>query len=199
MAGLEWENTRLELPAEAGQEEVIGVFAFKNTSDHTISIVSTQSSCGCTVPKLAKKTYAPGESGELTAIFTVGGRTGPQHKTITVKTDEPGQPDARLQLETNIPTFVKADPRMLVWSLGSEADWKKMTITTDPDNKVFIKPKAESPTLPPYEIAQGNSPGQYILSVHPVSTAARDQIRFPLTVEFPNGLTKPYTVFLLVR
>ena len=58
-------------------------FEFTNTSDKAVRI-SARGSCGCTVPKLEKDVYQPGETGQIQVRFSPLGRNGPQHKTVAV-------------------------------------------------------------------------------------------------------------------
>ena len=60
------------------------VFKFKNTGDATLEIRSVNAACGCTVPKLSKEEFAPGESGELVLWFYTAGYYGAVNKTATV-------------------------------------------------------------------------------------------------------------------
>lgn len=60
-------------------------FAFTNSGKSPLVISDVRSTCGCTVGKDWPKTpIAPGEGGEITVSFDSEGRTGAQHKTITV-------------------------------------------------------------------------------------------------------------------
>lgn len=60
-------------------------FAFTNSGKSPLVISDVRSTCGCTVGKDWPKTpIAPGEGGEITVSFDSEGRTGTQHKTITV-------------------------------------------------------------------------------------------------------------------
>ena len=60
-------------------------FVFTNSGKSPLVISDVRSTCGCTVAKQWPKTpIAPGEGGEVTVSFDSEGRTGAQHKTITV-------------------------------------------------------------------------------------------------------------------
>ena len=50
-------------------------FAFRNIGDDPVTIMRVTSSCGCTTPRLDKRTYAPSESGAITARFEIGQRS----------------------------------------------------------------------------------------------------------------------------
>jgi len=60
-------------------------FKFKNEGTAPLELNSVQASCGCTTPKWTKGQIAPGEWGEVTAIYNSKGRPGNFTKTITVK------------------------------------------------------------------------------------------------------------------
>lgn len=65
-------------------------FKFKNEGTAPLELTSVQASCGCTTPKWTKGTIAPGEWGEVTAIYNSKGRPGNFTKTITVKHNAEG-------------------------------------------------------------------------------------------------------------
>ncbi|KAF0096238.1 MAG: hypothetical protein E1N59_205 [Puniceicoccaceae bacterium 5H] len=111
-AELSFENPQITIEATPDMEESVGVFEFTNTGDEPILIQRVQSSCGCTVPELKKHEYAPGESGEITAVFTFGQRQGRQSKHLGVYTDHGNY---NLELTTIIPARYKMEPRLLAW------------------------------------------------------------------------------------
>lgn len=64
-------------------------FPFTNVSDKTVTITEIVTDCECLRPKMEKKTYMPGESGELSVEFDPSGRQDHYEQGILVKT-EPG-------------------------------------------------------------------------------------------------------------
>ena len=60
-------------------------FTFTNEGDEPLVLNSVRASCGCTTPKWTKEPVAPGQTGEITAIYNSKGRPGNFTKTITVK------------------------------------------------------------------------------------------------------------------
>jgi hypothetical protein len=62
-------------------------FAFKNTGEADLVIADAKGSCGCTVPAYPKDPVKPGESGEIKVVFNSAGKTGIQHKTVTLTTN----------------------------------------------------------------------------------------------------------------
>jgi len=79
---LTWNTERIDLTTKPGDKEAVGLFRFENNSQKTVTITSVQPSCGCTTAALEKRIYAPGEKGEIKAVFTLGDRVG--HKRMFV-------------------------------------------------------------------------------------------------------------------
>ncbi|MFH2144006.1 MAG: DUF1573 domain-containing protein [Bacteroidota bacterium] len=68
-------------------EKVSHVYKFKNVGKSDLIISNVKASCGCTVPKYDKEPVKPSGEGEIEIVFDSSGRTGRQHKTITVITN----------------------------------------------------------------------------------------------------------------
>lgn len=88
-------------------------FKFKNTGKSTLTITNTQGSCGCTVPQLEKKTYEPGEEGEIKVEYHPQNRKGPQHTTVTVTSNDPTKPQVVLELKSDVRPLVGIEPTVL--------------------------------------------------------------------------------------
>lgn len=116
VADLSFSHTSIAHQAPFGEEEFRAVFPFANDGDESVRILHVRSSCGCTVPELTQDVFVPGESGEITAVFSYGARTGHQHKTVYVTTSE-GQ--HALQIEVNVPVEWTLDRRSLIWQAPS--------------------------------------------------------------------------------
>ncbi len=77
-------------------------FKFKNTGNETLIIKNISSSCGCTVTKVDKKEYKPGEEGTIPVKFFSQGYNGEITKTITVSTNDPETVYSRLKIMGNV-------------------------------------------------------------------------------------------------
>jgi len=64
-------------------------FIFKNTSGDTINIKDINTSCGCTVSKVEKKTLAPGESTVIEAQYNTKGYSGAVQQYVYMRIDKP--------------------------------------------------------------------------------------------------------------
>jgi hypothetical protein len=167
---LGWKQKTIELSAHARQEKVETAFAFKNSSNKPVTIQSITASCDCTVPQLDKKIFAPGESGELKAVFKIEGRVGRQEKTITVTTDEDDRGPTVLTLRVNIPELFDVKPRLVLWRTGEETTEKAVDIYLAMNEPVKVtETKSEDPTIETrLETVVSNR--QYRLFLKPIST-----------------------------
>src|SRR5687767_13556625 len=101
-ADLKWEKTVQQFQRVPDDKAVEARYAFRNTGATPLTIKSLRSSCGCTTAKLDKKTYTPGEQGEVVLRFTFGDRRGKYLKGVTVTTDEKGVEPVVLKLYVDI-------------------------------------------------------------------------------------------------
>lgn len=77
-------------------------FEFKNEGKKPLDILKVKTSCGCTTTKLKETTYKKGKSGSIDITFNTSGRRGRQHKTITVITNDPKNPEILLNINGNL-------------------------------------------------------------------------------------------------
>jgi|SRR5580704_12093025 hypothetical protein len=101
---LTWDGKgRINVEIIEGRQKKVKVgFPFKNDSDHPVTITSVKTDCECVTAGLSAKTCPVGRKAMVIVTFDVAGLTGLQEQYITVTTDEPNQPPARLLLRVNI-------------------------------------------------------------------------------------------------
>ncbi len=92
-------------------------FKFTNTGDSLLKITDTRVTCGCTVPTLDKKEYAPGESGTIKVNFATGSYIGPLTKQIYVVSNDAKEPQLTLTLKANVVKKVQINPDPIMLSL----------------------------------------------------------------------------------
>ncbi len=174
-AQLQWDSRVLEFHPSPDQTNVVAAFPFKNAGQNPIRVLSVNTSCGCTTATPEKETYLPGETGQITATFTIGHRTGFQQKQITVTTDAPTNAVTQLTLNVRIPEIIKITPSFAFWRTHDPVTPKTMRIQVL-ENKV-ISIQAVFSTNPRFsaqlEIVQ---PGkEYLVTVSPHDTEKPDQ------------------------
>src|SRR5215469_7709194 len=125
---LKWDQPEQKLSAKPGENTVTAKYRFTNNSTSPVTIVDVRPSCGCTTATLAKKTYAPGESGEIDAKLNFVGHTGHQEKWIYVTTNSAGTEPTLLTLAVDIPPDITIEPEFVMWSIGEPAISKTIRV-----------------------------------------------------------------------
>ena len=89
-------------------EKVTHTFVISNSGGDVLKISDVRASCGCTAVKPEKNELAPGESTNLLVSFNSAGRSGSQLKTVTVKTNDPDNPETVLTITAHVVMEKKA-------------------------------------------------------------------------------------------
>jgi hypothetical protein len=92
-------------------------FKFKNTGKGVLRVGKINSSCGCTVPKLAKEEYAPGESGAIKVEYSASKSPGEIKKTLSVSTNDKENENITLTVTALIAIKVECKPESMNLSL----------------------------------------------------------------------------------
>lgn len=193
-AQLTWEKTQIDLQPKPGEKDAVAVFRYENKGKTTVNITNVRSSCGCTVASLKKNDVQPGEKGEVTATFNIGGRTGVQQKTVTVETDDPNAPVTNLLLQATIAQPLELQPTFVYWQNGEALKAKKITAKVGKDlNVTKLEVTSSSPTFTA-SVEKGKADGEFIISVVPTDTSK--QANATLTIK--GDLPQPYYATLAV-
>jgi Protein of unknown function (DUF1573) len=123
-------------------------FEFKNTGTQPLEIQLVKPSCGCTVPEMEQKSYAPGETGTMKVTFDPSGKKGAISRVITIYTNSASKPVHTVYVHSFVKNAVIIEPRVLAFDLtqkgssatkdikvfGRSEDFKVTRATTqDPD------------------------------------------------------------------
>ncbi|MBX3100988.1 MAG: DUF1573 domain-containing protein [Bacteroidetes bacterium] len=81
-------------------------FAFRNKGKGELTLSSVKASCGCTTPSWTQEPVPAGGTGTIKVVFNSAGKTGPQHKTVVVRSNDPENDSVVLHVKCTI----KADP-----------------------------------------------------------------------------------------
>ncbi|MGI9087337.1 MAG: DUF1573 domain-containing protein [Chthoniobacterales bacterium] len=186
-AELSWEKTQIDLSPKATDAEAVANFKYENKGTKPIKITSVKSSCGCTVASLKKELVEPGEKGEVTATFKIGGRTGVQQKAITVTTDDPNQPVINLMLKADIPVALEMRPTFVYWENGVEPTPKKIEVKAGKD--VELSKLEVTSSAPDFKtsVEKGAAPGEYTITVTPTQTKQMVNATLTLKSNLPQS------------
>lgn len=115
-------------------------FILRNAGDVTLQILNIRPACGCTVANISTKSIPPGGLAELSARLSLQGRTGPQHKSITVESNDPKQQYVTLYLEGTAIAELDVQPRQVTFGRisGDAAVTSVVEITARTTNAVKI-------------------------------------------------------------
>jgi hypothetical protein len=119
-------------------------YKFTNVGQDVLKIDHLQGTCKCTVPDLAKKEYAPGESGEITVEFHAPKYQGPTSQHITVFSNDAQNPRAELELKAYVKLAVQISPENLNLSLIDANQGAGPITLTATDGEKFAITKIES-------------------------------------------------------
>jgi len=93
-------------------DKVTVTWELENRGHAELIIDRTVASCGCTVVRLAEeeKTVAPGRSLSLNAQFDSAARRDDQAKSVTVYSNDPTEPQLRLEFKATVELLYELDP-----------------------------------------------------------------------------------------
>jgi hypothetical protein len=165
-AKLQWDSPEIAAKVRANEPEAHASFGFVNVGDKPVTITGIKPGCGCTVPALAKSTFAPGERGAFTIAYHSGNREGVHRVDIMVTTDD----DASYTLAfiADIEALVSFDTHFVYWKGGETRAPKRIRLTFAPDHGASLD--AVSSSDPRFGVAfrpVGESGREYEIEVTP--------------------------------
>lgn len=168
---LEWQQKLIDIKAVPADAEASAKFEFRNIGDNPVTITSVKSSCGCTTVGLEKKTYAPGEKGEIMAKFQFGERVGQQEKIIAVSSDDAKEPHLMLTFRVLIPELVKIEPAVVTWKVGEEKTPKSAKIHILEEGEVKLQKASSLDAKMQVDLKEIVPGKEYEIKVSPEDTA----------------------------
>lgn len=102
LTSIQWIDSVKEMGTILEGQKLEVAFRFRNTGSKPLVIESATPSCGCTVPSKPEKPIMPGDESEIKAVFDSQGRTGTNHKTITVVANTLGSTNHTLTFNVQV-------------------------------------------------------------------------------------------------
>jgi hypothetical protein len=169
-AELKWEQTSVDLRPGFNDKQAVAHFKYENVGNTPVHFKSVHASCGCTTAQTQNEQVGPGQKGEITATFNIGGRTGTQVKTVTVQTDDPERSTIVLTLKAVITPLLEFQPALVYWQNGEEP--KPKIITAKANKDAVIKKLDVASSTPDFaaKVDAGSAPNEFRISVQPRDT-----------------------------
>jgi len=169
-AELKWEQPSVDLRPGFNDKQAVAHFKYENVGNTPVHFKSVHASCGCTTAQTQNEQVAPGQKGEITATFNIGGRTGTQVKTVTVQTDDPERSGIVLTLKAVITPLLEFQPTLVYWQNGEEP--KPKIITAKANKDAAIKKLDVASSTPDFtaKVDAGSAPNEFRISVQPRDT-----------------------------
>lgn len=92
---------------------VEGKIKFVNSGNQDLIITGVRSSCGCTVAKMEKKSYLPGEEGEINVRLNTRGFSGVVRKSVSIKIQDVKPPVVRVIIHANVKPKLEIEPSFI--------------------------------------------------------------------------------------
>jgi hypothetical protein len=95
-------------------------FKFKNEGAGVLKISDVTKTCGCTVPTLEKKEYAPGEEGTIDVIYNADKASGAKIRHLYVLSNDTNNPRIELTIKASVAQKIVYEPEKLDYTLRGE-------------------------------------------------------------------------------
>ena len=198
-AQLKWDQPQQKLSVKPGEKAVAATYRFTNNSSLPVTIVDVRPSCGCTTATLAKKTYAPGESGEIDAKLNFAGHTGHQEKWIYVTTNSSGTEPTLLTLAVDIPPAIKIEPQFVMWRIGDPLTPKTIRIVV-PDGfpSKIVAAQTDNPAIQ-VQLQEVRPGKQWDVKITPTGTKELVKAIVSIRSDYPTENPATYSAYARVQ
>ena len=169
-AALRLDGDHVDVKPKPEDEAISVTFSFKNDGNKPVRVLHLESACSCLSASLDSAVYQPGQKGTGKAEFRVSSFTGQQEKTISVTTDDPGQPEWVVPFVVDIPVVIDIDPKMVQWWLNEAPGPKDVTVKMtgkDPMKLLTVTSTRENMGYSFKEVKPGR---EYVVTLTPKST-----------------------------
>jgi hypothetical protein len=198
-AQLKWDQPKQTLTPSPGEKAVTAKFGFTNVGPSPITIIDVHPSCGCTTATLAKKDYAPGESGEIEAKLNFAGHVGHQEKWIYVTTNLAGSEPALLSLGVDIPPEVTIQPEFVMWRVGDPLEPKTMQVVIPEGIPIkLVVAQADNPIMQ-VRLREVQAGKEWEVKVTPTSTREAVKVVVTIRSDYPVGNPATYSAYARVQ
>jgi hypothetical protein len=169
-AAIEWESSEQRECAKVEDGSIVYVFGFANVGEQPALVQEVKAACGCIVAAPDKKSYSPGERGEIKAELFLGYHTGTIERTLVVVTDDKDEPVTKLKLIAEIPAILKMTPGKLEFKRGEAATVRKVKVKVVSTTPLKVTGARSNEPVVKLSLATIKDGEEYELSVEPTVT-----------------------------
>jgi len=185
--------TTIELGEAMAGDTLRGTILFTVEGSKSVEITDIKTSCGCTVPELNKRIYAPGDTAKIPFTIKTSGFRGHIRKMITIFFKSPDIEPLKYVAKANIKSQVAVNPPFINFKnvpLRPDSTIKHKVVfennTTVPIK--ITKIVVDNPMLkvinPPIRVAAGDK-ASFVVEFKPIKTG-RFPIRITLQTDYPQ-------------
>lgn len=198
-AGLKWDKPVQTYQRTPADKQILAHYTFRNVGTTPVTIKSLRSSCGCTTARMEKKTYAPGEQGEVVMQFVFGGRVDLHRKTVTVTTDDKTEEPVILDLRVDIQEPLTVVPALVYWKTGEPVAAKTVQLTANASQPVKIKSVTSSNPRLAATLQTIKAGAEYAVSVKPTDTTEKASAEISVLTDFPSDAPHTYVIHARIK
>jgi hypothetical protein len=126
---LELDRTIIDFGEIYDDAPVDGIVTLRNTGDARLIIDKVNTTCGCTVGRLAKRNLAPNETTTATLTYTPEGKKGDEKKTVTFVSNDPDDPAQKVTVKAYvIPQWEVVPDKLEFITRAPEPGFKNRTV-----------------------------------------------------------------------
>ena len=134
-----------------------------------------------------KKTYSPGEKGQIAAVYNFSGHVGALHKTIAITTNDHPQQVVALEIRVFVGDLLQVQPSLVSWRIGDEKLPKTVQLVATKEPVQVTKASSSNPPLccgPPGGKKAGQ---QYSIQITPSDTNQKESAKLVLSPQPPTA------------
>ena len=120
----------------------------RNEGDAPLVIMKIDTDCGCTAAVMADSVIAPGREAPVEIAFSTGDRQGEQHKTVTIKTNDPAEPTVRINVISDVVPYVRLSDERVRFAPVHAGEVKTERVRLAADSGFGLKVKSVEPGEP---------------------------------------------------
>jgi len=171
-------------------------FNFKNTGDGILRIGKIKSTCGCTVPKLKKKEYQPGETGTIKVRYSAEKQPGKVIRKLYVSSNDKKNSNVMLMIKAKVELKIDCQPKKLKLLLQEEnAGSPEITIKSLDGRSFAIKRVKSTAGCITIDFDPNEQAKEFVLEPKVDVEKLKKSLRGNITIYLTHPQTDQVTIF----